>query len=100
MTALTNFRPYYEVALRIERARGRIRSVLVMEGVFILLTVLCGAVLVATLAQGYLRFGPWGRMALLAAGGLAILFTFWRYVLAPLRYDPSDKESQDGRANS
>jgi hypothetical protein len=92
MTSLTNFRPYYEVASRVERARGRIRSVLIMEGVFILLTVLCGAVLVATLAQGYLRFGPWGRMALLAAGGLAVLFTFWRYVLAPLRYDPSDKE--------
>ena len=92
MTTLTNFRPYYEVASRVERARGRIRSVLVMEGVFILATVLCGTVLVATLAQGYLRFGPWGRMALLAAGGLAVLFTFWRYVLAPLRYDPSDKE--------
>ncbi|MBE3095579.1 MAG: hypothetical protein IMZ44_00445 [Planctomycetes bacterium] len=92
MTTLTNFRPYYEVASRVERARGRIRSVLVMEGVFILVTVLCGTVLVATLAQGYLRFGPWGRMALLAAGGLAVLFTFWRYVLAPLRYDPSDKE--------
>ena len=92
MTTLTNFRPYYEVASRVERARGRIRSVLVMEGVFILVTVLCGTVLVATLAQGYLRFGPWGRMTLLAAGGLAVLFTFWRYVLAPLRYDPSDKE--------
>ncbi|MCX5682206.1 MAG: hypothetical protein NT049_00770, partial [Planctomycetota bacterium] len=92
MTSITNYRPYYEVLSRVDKARSRLRSVLVMEGLFILLTTLCGAVLVTTLAQGYIRFGMYGRLALLILGGAAVLYVFWRYVLAPLRYDPGDKE--------
>ncbi|MBM4017680.1 MAG: hypothetical protein FJ288_05030 [Planctomycetes bacterium] len=92
MTTITDFRPYHEVVFRVDQVRARLRSVLVMEGLFVLTTVLCGITLAATLAQGYLRFGPYGRLALLAAGCLAILAAFWRHVIRPLRYDPGDKE--------
>jgi hypothetical protein len=92
MTSLTNYRPYYEVLSRVDKARSRLRSVLVLEGLFILVTILCGAILAATMAQGYIRFGTWGRLTLLVFGSGAVLYVFWRYVLTPLRYDPGDKE--------
>jgi hypothetical protein len=92
MTTISDYRPYYEILTRVDRARSRLRFVLVLEGLFILATVLCGAVLVATLAQGYIRFGMYGRLALLVLAGGSVLYVFFRYVLAPLRYDPGDKE--------
>ena len=92
MTTITNYRPYYEILSRVDRARARLRSVLVLEGLFILITILCSAVLVSTLAQGYVRFGTYGRLGLLILFSASILYVSWRYVLAPLRYDPGDKE--------
>ncbi len=92
MTTLTDFRPYYEVLARIDRVRGRMRTLVVGEGLLVLAAVLSGTVLVLTLAQGYLRFGPWGRLTLLVAGGAAALGALWRGLVVPLRFDPTDKE--------
>jgi len=92
MTTITNDRAYYEVLFRVDKARARLRSVLVLEGVFILVTILCAVVLASTLAQGYIRFGTYGRLTLLVLSSASVLYVFWRYVLAPLRYDPGDKE--------
>jgi len=92
VTTLTNYRPYYEVLARVEQVRARIRSLAIMEGLFTMVAVLCGTVLLATVAQGYLRFGPAGRLTLLVVGVGAFAVTFWRCVVVPFRYDPSDKE--------
>ncbi|MGB2613323.1 MAG: hypothetical protein WBE06_01260 [Phycisphaerae bacterium] len=92
MTTLTNYLPYLEVMARIEAVRGRIRTLRFTEGFLAFLTVLCGTVLAVTLAQGFLRFGAAGRLALLVAGLSAVAGAFWRYVLAPLRREPSPKE--------
>ena len=92
MTTLSDYRPYYEVLGRVERVRARIRALGVLEGMFALVTVLCGMVLVLTLAQGYLRFGPVGRLILLTGGVGTTLVAFWRCFVIPIRYDPNDKE--------
>ena len=92
MTTLTDFRPYYEVVGRVEQARSRLRSVGVLEGLFALVTIVCAAVLVMTLAQGYLRFGAAGRLTLLVLGAGTAVVAFWRCFLIPIRYDPNDKE--------
>ncbi len=92
MTTLSDYRPYYEVLGRVERVRARIRSLGVLEGLFTLVTVLCGMVLVLTLAQGYLRFGPVGRLVLLLVGAVTAIGAFWRCFVIPIRYDPNDKE--------
>jgi len=92
MTTLTDYRPYFEVLGRVERIRARIRSLGVLEGLFTLITVLCGMVLVLTLAQGYLRFGPAGRLILLITGAGTAVVAFWRCFVIPIRYDPNDKE--------
>jgi len=92
MTTLSDYRPYYEVLGRVERVRARIRSLGVIEGIFTLITVLCAAMLVLTLAQGYLRFGPVGRLILLVAGVGTTIVAFWRCFVIPIRYDPNDKE--------
>ena len=75
-----------------ERARSRMRSLTILEGLFMLVTVLCGTLLVLTLAQGYLRFGPVGRLILLVVGVGVFVAAFWRCVVIPLRYEPNDKE--------
>ncbi|HUU93443.1 MAG TPA: hypothetical protein VM238_19810 [Phycisphaerae bacterium] len=92
MTTLSDYRPYYEVLGRVERVRARIRSLGVLEGIFTLITVLCGMVMVLTLAQGYLRFGPVGRLILLTLGVATTIVAFWRCFVIPIRYDPNDKE--------
>ena len=92
MTTLTNYRPYYEVLGRVEAVRARIRSLRVTEGLLTLVAVLCGTVFLATLAQGYLRFGVAGRLALLAMVTATAVLAFWRCVVVPLRWDPNDKE--------
>ena len=92
MTTLTNYLPYFEVMARIEAVRGRIRTLRFTEGFFSFMTVFCGAVLGATLVQGFLRFGPAGRLALLLVGAGAILWAFWRHILSPLRREPNFKE--------
>jgi len=92
VTTLSNYRPYHEVLVRVERVRSRMRSLAILEGLFILVTVLCGTLLLVTLAQGYLRFGPVGRLILLLVGAGVAGVAFWRCVVVPLRYDPNDKE--------
>ena len=92
MTTLSDYRPYYEVLGRVERIRARIRALGVLEGLFTLVTVLCGMVLILTLAQGYLRFGPVGRSILLLMGAATAIVAFWRCFVIPIRYDPNDKE--------
>ncbi|HUX15319.1 MAG TPA: hypothetical protein VMW52_02540, partial [Phycisphaerae bacterium] len=92
MTTLTNYMPYFEVMARIEAVRGRIRTLRFTEGFFSFMTVFCGAILGATLVQGFLRFGPAGRLALLLVGAGAILWAFWRHILSPLRREPNFKE--------
>ena len=57
-----------------------------------MVTVLAVTVLVATLAQGYLHFGSAGRVTLLLGSILAACAAFWRCIMIPLRWDPSDKE--------
>ncbi|MCX5649624.1 MAG: hypothetical protein NTX40_11115 [Planctomycetota bacterium] len=92
MTTLTNYLPYFEVMARIEAVRGRIRTLRFTEGFFSFMTVFCGAILGVTLVQGFLRFGPAGRLALLLVGAGAILWAFWRHILSPLRREPNPKE--------
>ena len=92
MTTLIHYRPYHEVLARVEQVRSRMRSLAVLEGLFTLVTVLSGALLVLTLAQGYLRFGPVGRLILLVLGLGVFAVTFWRCVVVPLRLEPNDKE--------
>ena len=92
MTTLSDYRPYYEVLGRVERIRARIRALGVLEGLFTLVTVLCGMALLLTLAQGYLRFGPVGRLILLLMGAATAIVAFWRCFVIPIRYDPNDKE--------
>ena len=92
MTTLTNYQPYFEVVGRVEQVRARIRSLRVTEGLLAMITILGSVVLVETLAQGFLRFGSAGRLTLLAAGLATLAITFWKCIVVPLRYDPSDKE--------
>ncbi len=92
MTTLTNYRPYHEVLVRVEQVRARMRRLAILEGLFTLATVVCGTVLLATVAQGYLRFGPAGRFVLLLTGVAVTVVAFWRWLVVPLRYDPNDKE--------
>ncbi len=92
MTTLTDYRPYYQVRASVEAVRGRIQSLRVAEGFLAFATVLCGAVLVATLIQGFLWFGSAGRLVLLLAGSAAVGVSFWRHVIAPLRHNPNEKE--------
>jgi hypothetical protein len=92
MTTLTNYQPYYEVLARVEQARARMRSVRVRAGVMALVTTLAATVLVATLAQGYLRFDAAGRVVLLLTALAVTVASFWRCVVVPLRWDPSDRE--------
>ena len=92
MTTLTDYRSYFEVLGRVERVRSRIRSLGVLEGLFTLVTILCGTILVLTLAQGYLRFGMAGRLILFATGLATTLVVFWKCLVMPIRYDPNDKE--------
>ena len=92
MTTLTNYQPYYEVLARVDGVRARIRSLRLGEGVATFLAVFCGAIFLATLAQGFLRFGMVGRLSLLVLSVAAIVGAFWRYVIEPLRDEPSDKE--------
>jgi len=92
MTTLSNYRPYYEVLARVDKVRGRLRSLAMLEGLFMLVTILCGTVLLATVAQGYLRFGTVGRLTLLVLGAAVMVVAFWRGVVVPMRYEPNDKE--------
>jgi hypothetical protein len=92
VTTLTNYRSYHEVLVRVEQVRSRMRTLAILEGLFTLVTVLCGTLLLVTLAQGYLRFGPVGRLILLVVGVGVFATAFWRCVVVPLRYDPNDKE--------
>ena len=92
MTTLTNLQPYYEVLARVDQVRARIRSLQLAEGGFGFLAFACGSIFLATLAQGFLRFGSYGRLTLLVLGAATILATFWRYVIEPLRHEPNDKE--------
>jgi hypothetical protein len=92
MTTLTNYRPYYEVLGRVEEVRARLRSLRITAGVLTLITVLASTVLVATVAQGYLRFDPAGRAALLLTGLAVTGIAFWRCIVVPLRWDPNDRE--------
>jgi len=92
VTTLSDYRAYHEVLVRVERVRSRMRGLAIMEGLFTMVTVLCGTLLVLTLAQGYLRFGPVGRLILLVVGVGVFVAAFWRCVVIPLRYEPNDKE--------
>jgi len=92
MTTLSNYRSYYEVLSRVDRVRARMRTLAIMEGLFALATVLCGTLLLLTLAQGYVRFGPAGRLTLLILGVGTAAVAFWRCLVVPLRYEPNDKE--------
>jgi hypothetical protein len=80
------------VLARVDRVRARIRSLQLAEGAFGFLAFACGSIFLATLAQGFLRFGSYGRLALLVLGSATLLATFWRYVIEPLRHEPNDKE--------
>ena len=92
MTTLTNYQPYYEVLNRVDRVRATRRRLRIIEGVLAMVTILCGTVLVLTLAQGYLRFGtPW-RVTFWVLGMGTAAVTFWKCIIVPLRWDPSDKE--------
>jgi len=93
MSTLGDYRPYYEVQGRVDEVRGRMRAIRMAEGVLAFVTVLCGVVLVATVTQGFLRFGWGGRVALLGAGAAGLAFAFWRYILSPLRSEPTVKET-------
>ncbi len=93
MSTLTDYRPYHEIQIRVDEVRGRMRSIRMVEGLFLFLTVACGCVLLATLAQGFLRFGSFGRVTLLAAGSAGILAAFWKGIVVPVRYEPSEKET-------
>jgi hypothetical protein len=92
MTTLTDYRPYYEVLDRVDEVRARLRAIRLMEGLFALIAILCGTVLVLTLTQGYLRFGPYGRLTLLVLGLAAMGMALWRHLVQPLRWDPNEKE--------
>ncbi len=93
MTTLTDFRPYFEVLARVDRVRGRLRAIAMLAGVLAFVTVLGGTVLLATVLQGFLRFGPPGRLVLLIGGALGIAAAFWRWIVLPIRYEPSPKET-------
>ncbi len=92
MTTLSNYRPYYEVLSRVDQVRARMRTLAILEGLAALATVLCGTLLLLTLAQGYVRFGPAGRLTLLILGVGTAGVAFWRCLVVPLRYEPNDKE--------
>ena len=92
MTTLTDYRAYYEVLERVDEVQARLRRLRIAEGIFALLAVACAAMLLATLAQGYLRFGPAGRLALLLVAGLTAGFAFWRTILTALRDDLNEKQ--------
>ena len=92
MTTLSNYRPYYEVLARVDRVRSRLRSLAMLEGLFMFVTILGGTLLLATLAQGYLRFGTAGRLTLLMVGVGVLVGAFWRCIVVPMRYEPNDKE--------
>jgi hypothetical protein len=92
MTTLSHYRPYYEVLARVEQVRARMRGLAILEGLSALVAVLCGTVLVVTLAQGFLRFGPAGRLTLLVVAAATMAVAFWRCLVVPFRYDPTDKE--------
>ena len=92
MTTLPNYQPYYEVLNRVDQVRGTMRRLRVIEGVLAMVAILCGAILILTLAQGYLRLAaPW-RLAFLIVGLATLIGTFWRCIMVPLRWNPSDKE--------
>jgi hypothetical protein len=92
MTTLSNYQPYYEVLSRVDQVRTTMRRLRVIEGLLAMTTILCGLILILTLAQGYLRLGsPW-RITFLVLSVATVLGTFWRCILVPLRWDPSDKE--------
>ncbi len=93
MTTLNDFRPYYEVRARVDQVRGRLRATRMLAGFLAFVAVFCGTVFLATLAQGIVRFGTVGRLVLLVAGGAAIVFAFWRWIVQPVRHEPSAKET-------
>jgi len=92
MTTLTNYQPYYEVLSRVDQVRATMRRLRVIEGLLAMATILCGMILVLTLAQGYLRLGPPWRITFLVVAVATAIGTFWRCIIVPLRWDPSDKE--------
>jgi hypothetical protein len=93
MTTLTDYRAYYEVQARVDLVRGRMRALRLTQGVLAFVAILCGAVLVATVLQGFLRFGPMGRLTILVAGAATVAIAFWYSIIAPLRFEPNEKEA-------
>jgi hypothetical protein len=92
VASLVNYRPYHEVLDRVEDVRARLRSTRIAEGLLAFAAVAALVVLSATLMQGYLRFGSWGRLVLLVVGLTVLLAALWRLAVAPFRWDPNDKE--------
>jgi len=92
MSTLSDYRAYREVVERVDEVRARLRAIRVAEGLAALAVVLSATVLVATAAQGYLRFGTAGRLALLVAGLATVAVALWRCVVRAVRWDPNEKE--------
>jgi hypothetical protein len=92
MTTLTDPAPYLEVLDRVDHVRARIRTLNLLEGLLAAAAIMGGLLLAVTVLQGYLRFGAAGRLVLLATGAATAVGVFWRCLILPVRYDPSDKE--------
>jgi len=92
MSTLSDYRAYREVVERVDEVLARLRAVRVLEGVAALAVVLSATVLVATAAQGYLRFGAAGRLALLVAGLATAALALWRCIVRAVRWDPNERE--------
>jgi len=92
MTTVSGYRGYHEIMFRLQAVGARLNVLKAVEALLSMVAVVAGAVWLTTIIQGFLRFDTAGRLVLLVVGVGGVAAGFWRFVIAPWRYQMNGEQ--------